>query len=73
MSVIIGQHVLRESRYTLMSPRGFMSLIFSNTVTECPLRWHSMAAVSPAKPAPTIITLTGPDEDDMVVRAGAKF
>jgi hypothetical protein len=37
-------------------PAVLMSLFFSSTRTLCPLRMHSMAAVSPARPVPTINT-----------------
>lgn len=41
----------------MTSPKGLSLATFSSNMTECPLRSHSMAAQSPAKPAPTMITL----------------
>jgi hypothetical protein len=48
----------------MISPSGLSCGNFSSRITECPLRWHSIAAVRPPKPAPTMMTLI-PDEDNL--------
>lgn len=40
-----------------MSPRGLREGNDSRRVTVWPWRWHSIVAVRPPKPAPTMITL----------------